>query len=286
MQPQYAITNDNVYLEIDGVLFARIVDAYKASYGVDDAENGILQLSMTNIRAEVGKITLDRLFQERQTVSKYIVDQINNASITWGVECLRYEIKNVKVPDKIRTAMQQQVEAERQKRAKILLSEAEKTSLINIATGEREAKILESEAQKTKQINEAEGLAKATILKAESQAIGLQKIGDKLSSLDNRQAAQITLSNHYLEAFKNMAQKCNSIIMSNDISDGSKMISQGLALYKNLLGNNDVHSAAPTANIDNTQIGEDKPVASKVNVTKQGIDRIQSNSQKAINSKK
>ena len=109
MQPQYAITNDNVYLEIDGVLFARIVDAYKASYGVDDAENGILQLSMTNIRAEVGKITLDRLFQERQTVSKYIVDQINNASITWGVECLRYEIKNVKVPDKIRTAMQQQV---------------------------------------------------------------------------------------------------------------------------------------------------------------------------------
>ncbi|MES1903432.1 MAG: Stomatin-like protein 2, mitochondrial, partial [Paramarteilia canceri] len=108
IEPQSAITNDNVTIDIDGVLFARVIDPFAASYGVDDPELGIVQLSQTNLRSEIGKITLDKLFQERQTVSMSIVDQINQASKVWGIECLRYEIKNVKLPEKVKVAMQQQ----------------------------------------------------------------------------------------------------------------------------------------------------------------------------------
>ncbi|MEN2498254.1 MAG: Stomatin-like protein 2, mitochondrial [Marteilia pararefringens] len=263
IDPQPVITHDNVTLEIDGVLFAKVRDPYASSYGVDDPENGIIQLSQTNLRAEVGKINLDVLFQERQTVSNTIVNQINLASQSWGIECLRYEIRNVKLPEKVKDAMQQQVEAEREKRALILRSEAQRESAINVASGNRESKILESEARRIEQINEAEGESKAFRLNAEAQANALEMIGHKLAELNNQDAAKFSLAMKYMESFGNVAQKCNTVILPSDMTDGNRMITQGISVFNALSkanSSNETSDSSVPESVINNDVKKEKSI--------------------------
>lgn len=175
---QSAITEDNVTLHLDGVLYMRIYDPYAASYGVEDAKFAVTQLAQTTMRSELGKIKLDRVFQERTHLNISIVEAINNAAEAWGVKCLRYEIKDIQLPTKVKEAMQMQVEAERKKRAVVLESEGVRESAINKAEGFKQSKILASEAKKVEQINIAKGIALATIAKAEARARALTVVGN------------------------------------------------------------------------------------------------------------
>ncbi|KAG8297060.1 Stomatin-like protein 2, mitochondrial [Homalodisca vitripennis] len=178
---QSAITSDNVNLNIDGVLYLRINDPYLASYGVEDPEFAITQLAQTTMRSELGKIALDKVFRERESLNVNIVESINKASAAWGITCLRYEIRDIKLPTRVQEAMQMQVEAERKKRAAILESEGVRAADINVAEGKRTARILASEAEKQEQINKASGEAAAMLAVAEARAKGLQLVAKALS---------------------------------------------------------------------------------------------------------
>lgn len=155
---QSAVTSDNVTLSIDGVLYLRVIDPYKASYGVEDPEFAITQLAQTTMRSELGKISLDSVFRERESLNIGIVEAINKAAHAWGIACLRYEIRDIKLPERIQEAMQMQVEAERKKRARVLESEGLREAEINVAEGNKRSRILASEAEKLEQINRAQGL--------------------------------------------------------------------------------------------------------------------------------
>ncbi|KAH9376891.1 hypothetical protein HPB48_002793 [Haemaphysalis longicornis] len=173
---QSAITLDNVTLNIDGVLYLKVVDPYRASYGVEDPEFAITQLAQTTMRSELGKIALDSVFKERESLNIAIVDAINKASGAWGIVCLRYEIRDIRLPQRVHEAMQMQVEAERKKRAAVLESEGIREADINVAEGKRRARILASEAEKMELINKAQGEANATLAKAEAKAKALDWI--------------------------------------------------------------------------------------------------------------
>jgi regulator of protease activity HflC (stomatin/prohibitin superfamily) len=180
---QSAITLDNVQLTLDGVLYIRIVDPYKASYGVEDPEFAVKQLAQTTMRSEVGKIILDTVFKEREQLNIAIIEAINKAAEPWGIVCLRYEIRNMNMPPKIQEAMQMQVGAERKKRAAILESEGQRDSAINIAEGNKRARILASEAKMQEQINAANGVAKAILLEAEARQTALNLIAKALTEV-------------------------------------------------------------------------------------------------------
>lgn len=155
---QSAVTADNVTIHIDGVLYLRVIDPYKASYGVEDPEFAITQLAQTTMRSEIGKITLDSVFKERESLNIAIVESINTASKSWGLTCMRYEIRDITLPNRVQEAMQMQVEAERKKRAAVLESEGKREAEINIGEGMKRSRILASEALKAEQINSAEGM--------------------------------------------------------------------------------------------------------------------------------
>ena len=192
---QSAITKDNVTLRIDGVLYLKIFDPYLASYGVDDAEHAITQLAQTTMRSELGKIVLDSVFRERESLNIAIVDSINKAAKAWGITCLRYEIKDVKLPDKVQEAMQMQVEAESRKRAAILESEGLREASINKAEGEKKSKILVSEANQLEQINKARGEADAVIKLAEAKANSIKIVAAALKEA-------VSTRNKYLNRIK------------------------------------------------------------------------------------
>lgn len=166
---QSAISADNVTLSIDGVLYLRVLDAYLASYGVEDPEFAITQLAQTTMRSELGKISLDKVFRERESLNINIVEAINKASTAWGISCLRYEIRDIRLPSRVHEAMQMQVEAERKKRAAILESEGIREAEINVAEGKRQSRILASEAEKQEQINAASGKALAILAIADGK---------------------------------------------------------------------------------------------------------------------
>jgi len=177
---QSAITLDNVTLSIDGVLYLRVVDPYKASYGVEDPEFAITQLAQTTMRSELGKIHLDSVFRERENLNISIVQVINKASEAWGITCLRYEIRDIKLPARVQDAMQMQVEAERKKRAAILESEGIREAEINVAEGKKRAKILSSEADQQEQINQAQGEAQGLLSRAQARARSLELLSNSL----------------------------------------------------------------------------------------------------------
>lgn len=188
---QSAITSDNVTLSIDGVLYLKIIDPYLASYGVEDPEFAITQLAQTTMRSELGKISLDKVFRERENLNVSIVDSINKASEAWGMMCLRYEIRDIKLPPRVQEAMQMQVEAERKKRATILESEGVREADINVAEGKRKARILGSEAERQEQINKSVGEAAAILAVAEARASALQLIADALQRESGPNAASL-----------------------------------------------------------------------------------------------
>ncbi|XP_014664108.1 PREDICTED: stomatin-like protein 2, mitochondrial [Priapulus caudatus] len=248
---QSAITVDNVTLDIDGVLYLRVFDAYKASYGVEDPEYAITQLAQTTMRSEVGKITLDTVFRERELLNTAIVEAVNKAADAWGIVCLRYEIREMRMPSRIQEAMQMQVEAERKKRAYILESEGVRVAEVNVAEGKKQSLILNSEGQKLQQINLAAGEANAIFAKAEARARSIRAIANALGEKDGSNAASLSVAEQYVNAFSNIAKQSNTILLPSNVGDASSMVAQALAIYKNL--NQQIPESETTAENDHPQ---------------------------------
>lgn len=228
---QSAITSDNVTLNIDGVLYLRIVDAYLASYGVEDPEFAITQLAQTTMRSELGKISLDKVFRERENLNVSIVTSINKASEAWGITCLRYEIRDIKLPTRVQEAMQMQVEAERKKRAAILESEGMREADINVAEGKRKSRILASEADRQEQINQAAGEAAAIVAVAEARAGGLRLVAGALGSDLGNRAASLSIAEQYVQAFNKLAKTNNTLILPSNVGDVSNLVGQAMSIY-------------------------------------------------------
>jgi len=250
---QSAVTKDNVGLHIDGVLYVRVVDPYKASYGVDDPEYAVTQLAQTTMRSEIGKLSLDAIFQEREVLNINIVKAINSASEEpWGIRCLRYEIRDIQVPSRVRDAMQMQVEAERKKRASILESEGQKESAINVALGQREAQILASESEKIQQINQAEGEAQAILAKANAKAQAIRTVAHALAQKSGSSAAGLTIAEQYVKAFGNLAKEGNTILLPSNTGDPASMVAQAMSIYKTLSPNDGGSSVSSAESIEYT----------------------------------
>ncbi|KAI9876453.1 MAG: hypothetical protein M1830_006472 [Pleopsidium flavum] len=230
---QSAITADNVTLELDGVLYTRIFDAYKASYGVEDAEYAISQLAQTTMRSEIGQLTLDHVLKERAALNINITQAINEAAQEWGVICLRYEIRDIHAPEGVVAAMHRQVTAERSKRAEILESEGQRQSAINIAEGRKQSVILASEALKSEQINMASGEAEAILLKAKATASGINAVAASIAQ--GKESAQgavsLTVAEKYVDAFGKLAKEGTSVIVPGNVGDIGGMIASAMAVY-------------------------------------------------------
>ncbi|CAD6201398.1 GSCOCG00000201001-RA-CDS [Cotesia congregata] len=235
---QSAITRDNVTLDIDGVLYLRVNDPYKTSYGVEDPEFAIIQLAQTTMRSELGKIALDNVFREREDLNVNIVESINKAGEDWGITCLRYEIRDIRLPSRVQEAMQMQVEAERKKRAAILESEGIRSADINVAEGKRQARILASEAEKQEQINKASGEANALLAVAEARAQALQIVAKALGHEDGKNAAALNVAEQYVHAFSNLAKTNNTLILPSNVGNVSGLVAQAMSIYKQLLPQN------------------------------------------------
>ncbi|KAL6882754.1 hypothetical protein HDV57DRAFT_494496 [Trichoderma longibrachiatum] len=230
---QSAITADNVTLELDGVLFTRVFDAYKASYGVEDAEYAISQLAQTTMRSEIGQLTLDHVLKERAALNTNITAAINEAAQAWGVTCLRYEIRDIHAPGAVVEAMHRQVTAERSKRAEILESEGQRQSAINIAEGKKQSVILASEALRAERINEADGEAEAILLKARATAEGIDAVAASIlkGSHGAQGAMSLTVAEKYVDAFSKLAKESTAVVVPGNVGDISGMIATGLNVY-------------------------------------------------------
>jgi len=231
---QSAISLDNVAINIDGVLYLRIKDPYKASYGIEDPEFAITQLAQTTMRSEIGKISLDMLFRERENLNIQIVQAINIAAGAWGIECMRYEIRDIRLPERVQEAMQMQVEAERKKRAAILESEGIKESQINIAEGKKQAAILKSEAEKAQLINSAVGSAEAVVVAGEARAKSIRAVAEALADEKGASAASLAVAENYVEAFGNLAKQTNTLLLPANVGDVTGMVTQAMSIYKQL----------------------------------------------------
>lgn len=230
---QSAITADNVTLELDGVLYTRVFDAYRASYGVEDAEYAISQLAQTTMRSEIGQLTLDHVLKERANLNANITQAINEAAQDWGVKCLRYEIRDIHAPEEVVKAMHRQVTAERSKRAEILDSEGQRQSVINIAEGRKQSVILASEALKAEQINSASGEAEAIKLKADATARGIDAVAESMRrGADNAQGAvSLSVAEKYVEAFSKLAKEGTAVVVPGNVGDMGGMIASAMAVY-------------------------------------------------------
>ncbi|OWY49004.1 stomatin family protein [Alternaria alternata] len=233
---QSAITADNVTLELDGVLYTRVFDAYKASYGVEDAEYAISQLAQTTMRSEIGQLSLDHVLKERANLNANITAAINEAAQDWGVTCLRYEIRDIHAPEPVVEAMHRQVTAERSKRAEILESEGQRQSAINIAEGKKQSVILASEALRAEQINMANGEAEAILLKATATANGIDAVARSISQGGGaaQNAISLSVAEKYVDAFGNLAKEGTSIVVPGNVGDMSGMIASAMAVYGNV----------------------------------------------------
>ena len=221
---QICITSDNVQVGVDGVLYLQVMDARNASYGIGDYLFAIAQLAQTTLRSEIGRIELDKTFEERSHINLRVVEELDQASEPWGVKVLRYEIKNINPPHDVVSAMEKQMRAEREKRATVLQSEGDRDAKINEADGEKQRVIKESEAVREQQINEAQGEAAAILAIAEATAEGLRKVADALNSDGGDKAMQLRVAEDYLERFGNLAKEGNTLIVPANLSDVSSMI--------------------------------------------------------------
>ncbi|KAM0138162.1 hypothetical protein ACHAO1_003630 [Botrytis cinerea] len=230
---QSAITTDNVTLELDGVLYTRVFDAYKASYGVEDAEYAISQLAQTTMRSEIGQLTLDQVLKERAALNTNITAAINEAAQEWGVICLRYEIRDIHTPEGVMEAMHRQVTAERSKRAEILDSEGQRQSAINIAEGRKQSVILASEALRSEQINMASGEAEAILLKAKATAAGIEAVAQAIASGEESAQGAVSLSvaEKYVDAFGKLAKEGTAVVVPGNVGDIGSMIASAMAVY-------------------------------------------------------
>ena len=229
---QVCITKDNTQLAVDGVLYFQITDARLASYGSSDYIAAISQLAQTTLRSLIGRMELDKTFEERDHINKGVVEVLNEASLNWGVKVLRYEIKDLTPPKEILHSMQAQITAEREKRALIASSEGRMQEQINIATGEREAAIRESEGDKLAAINRAQGEAEAVKLVAEATAKALYMVAQATQTPGGMQAVNLKVAEKYVDAFGNIAKTGNTLIVPSNMADISSLIASAMSVVK------------------------------------------------------
>ncbi len=229
---QVCITRDNVQISVDGVLYMQVVDAQRASYGIGDYGFAIAQLAQTTLRSEVGKIDLDRTFEERATINACVVQEVDRASDPWGVKILRYEIRDITPPTDVLNAMEKQMRAEREKRATILASEGDRDSQINRAEGEKQRVLRESEAQRQRQINEAQGEAQAILAVATATAEGIRQVGEAISAPGGQEAARVRVAEQYVSEFGNLARTTNTLILPANLSDVGGFVATAMEVIK------------------------------------------------------
>jgi regulator of protease activity HflC (stomatin/prohibitin superfamily) len=221
---QVCITRDNVQVSVDGILYLKVLNPQRASYGISDYNFALIQLGQTTLRSEIGKIELDRTFEERTNINIQVVNELDKASDPWGVKVLRYEIKNITPPKGVLDAMEKQMRAEREKRAVILTSEGERDAAINQAEGEKQQVIKASEAKKQQQINEAEGAAAAILAIATATAEGLRKVAETIRVPGGQEAVQLRVAEQYITKFGELAKTTNTLILPASVSDVGSMI--------------------------------------------------------------
>ena len=237
---QICITKDNVQVHVDGVLYLKVMNPERASYGVTDYLFAISQLAQTTLRSEIGKIDLDRTFEERMHINVQIVNELDKATEPWGIKVLRYEIKNITPPADVLAAMEKQMRAEREKRALILTSEGQRDAAINNAEGEKQQVIKASEAKKQQQINEAEGQASAILAVAEATAEGIRKVAEAINLPGGFEAVQLRVAEQYIGQFGQLAKASNTLVLPANAADVGSMI----ALAMNVIGRGQARAAS------------------------------------------
>ena len=229
---QTCITRDNVQVHVDGILYLKVLNPERASYGISDYVFALVQLAQTTLRSEIGKIDLDRTFEERSHINSQVVSEVDKASEAWGVKVLRYEIKNITPPADIIAAMEKQMRAEREKRAVILTSEGERDAAINTAEGKKQQVIKQSEAHRQQQINEAEGEASAILARATATAEGIRKVADAIQANGGIEAVQLRVAEQYITNFGELAKTGNTLILPANLSDVGSMISLAMNVIR------------------------------------------------------
>ena len=230
--PQQCITKDNIAVEVDGILYMQVVDPKKASYGINNYQFASAQLAQTTMRSVMGKLELDKTFEERETINSAIVDAVDKASDPWGVKVTRYEVKNIVPPQSIKDAMEKQMRAEREKRANIAESEGDRQARINRADGEKQEMIAKSEGEKQRRINEAEGRAIEIQRVAEATANGIREIAASINEKGGVNAVNLRIAEQYLDEFGKLAKTNNSIIIPSNLSDIAGMIKAAASVIK------------------------------------------------------
>ena len=234
---QSCITKDNIAVEIDGILYVQVVDAQLASYGIENYFYATSQLAQTTLRSEIGKIELDRTFEERDLINAQVVAAVDAASDPWGVKVLRYEIKDINPPPSVRDALEKQMRAERERRAVVAESEGDRQAKINVSEGEKQELINLSEAEKQKQINEAEGKAREIELLAEATAQGIRTIASAINEKGGLDAVNLRVAEQYVTQFGKLAQQSNTLILPSDVSDVASFVGTITTAMSHLKGN-------------------------------------------------
>ncbi len=229
---QVCITRDNTQLQVDGILYFQVTDPRLASYGSSNYVLAITQLAQTTLRSIIGRMELDRTFEERDQINAQVVSALDEAAANWGVKVLRYEIKDLTPPAEILRSMQAQITAEREKRAVIATSEGRRQEQINIAIGAREAAIAKSEGEKQAEINNAQGNAQATLLNAEANAKAIRQIAEAIQSPGGLQAVNLKVAEHYIDAFAQLARTNNSLIVPQNVADVAGLIATAMTIVK------------------------------------------------------
>ena len=240
---QICITNDNVQVGVDGVIYLKVIDAERASYGISNYIFAITQLAQTALRSEIGKIALDKTFEERGTINASVVSELDLASEPWGVKVLRYEIKNITPPRDVLDAMEKQMRAEREKRAAILQSEGVRDSKINTAEGVKQETIKNSEAKRQQQINEAEGQGQAILTIANATAEGIRRIAEAIQSPGGHDAVNLRVAEQYITQFGNIAKTTNTVVLPSNLADAGSLVATALTVLNQMGG--DKSSAPP-----------------------------------------
>jgi regulator of protease activity HflC (stomatin/prohibitin superfamily) len=236
---QGAITRDNITLVVDGVLYLKVLDPFKASYGVDNYVYAVMQLAQTTMRSEIGKMELDKTFEERESLNINIVQQINEAAVPWGVQVLRYEIKDIEPPRTVLEAMERQMKAEREKRAVILDSEGMRQSAINVAEGQKRSIVLAAEADKEEQILRAEGEAQAIIAVANARAKALEVVGAAAIEEKGQKAIQLDLAEAAIKAKEAIARESSVVLLSDEKTSASNIVAEAMTIINAINKKND-----------------------------------------------
>jgi regulator of protease activity HflC (stomatin/prohibitin superfamily) len=231
---QAGITRDNVTLNLDGILYVRIIDPVAASYGVSDPIYAVQLLAQTTMRSEIGKLTLDKTFEERETLNANIVSAINQAAQSWGIQCMRYEIKNITPPNSVLKAMELQMAADRQKRATILESEGKRQAQINVAEGKKQEIVLGSEGALTDQVNRAKGEAEAILAVAEATAKGIEMVSQAIMKHGGSEAVALKIAEQYVGAFKEIAKESTTLLLPANAHDAGSMVAQALTVFDSI----------------------------------------------------